>query len=101
MKFNIYGEVINIDDYQKLEDLFNKEELNDEERDMMKNKTRCACGLILSIYGIKAHVSSSKIHKKRMSALGFTEAYCHPRRPYSRLQKKIEIQKEKITISFD
>ena len=101
MKFNIYGEVINIDDYKKLEDLFNKEELNEEEKNMMKNKTRCACGLILSIYGIKAHVSSSIIHKDRMLKLGFTEAYCHPRRPYSRLQKKMEIQREKITIDFD
>tara|TARA_R100001086_G_scaffold202426_1_gene118584 strand:+ start:4166 stop:4471 length:306 start_codon:yes stop_codon:yes gene_type:complete len=101
MKYNSYGEVIDNKDYEKLEYIFNKEVLTEQEKKIIENKTRCACGLILSISGIKAHVSSSIIHKKRMEKFNLTDYYVHPKSPYSRLQKTITIHKEKVVINFD
>jgi hypothetical protein len=99
---NIYGEIINEDDYKMVEEIFNKNNLkNDLEKCLISNKIRCACGLILSVSGLKAHVSSSAIHKKRMIAIGCADVYTHPYRPYSRVEKCIRKYHEKVILSFD
>ena len=99
---NIYGEITNENDYKKIENIFNRNEIKtDEERILISNKIRCACGLILSVSGLKAHVSSSAIHKKRMNKLGCADIYTHPYKPYSRIDKCIKIYKEKIVLNFD
>jgi len=101
MKTNSYGEIICKKEYKVLENIFNKEILTENEKKLIHNKTRCACGLILSVSGIKAHVSSSQIHKKRMEKFKLTDYYCHPKKPFSRIDKKIKIHNEKVVINFD
>tara|TARA_R100000773_G_scaffold26217_1_gene22825 strand:+ start:1123 stop:1437 length:315 start_codon:yes stop_codon:yes gene_type:complete len=99
---NIYGEIQDKNHYEKIEDIFNRKELKtDEEKYLISNKIRCACGLILSVSGLKAHVSSSAIHKKRMNNLGCADIYTHPYKPYSRIDKCIKIYNEKIVLNFD
>jgi hypothetical protein len=101
MLINNHGEIINDIDYIRLEDIFNKEILTEEEKLLIQHKTRCACGLIVSISGLKSHVSSSNIHKKRMNKFRLSDKYIHPHSPYSRVPKKIEKFNEKIIINFD
>jgi hypothetical protein len=99
---NIYGEIINKNDYERVEKIFNTNELKtDEEKCLVSNKIRCACGLILSVSGLKPHVSSSAVHKKRMEKIGCADIYTHPYRPYSRVDKCIKIYKEKIILDFN
>ena len=102
---NVYGEIIGEDDYKRVEDIFNKDDIkSDEEKCLISNKIRCACGLILRVSGLKAHVSSSFIHKKRMIEAGMGgvyDIYCHPYRPYSRKEKGIKFYKERVILNFD
>jgi hypothetical protein len=72
--YNSYGEVRDKNQYKYLEDLFFKIDNNVQEKEILKNKIRCYCGLILLI---------------------------NPTKPYSRIDKCITITNEKIVLSFD
>tara|TARA_Y100000114_G_C11732014_1_gene314133 strand:- start:673 stop:984 length:312 start_codon:yes stop_codon:yes gene_type:complete len=98
---NIYGEVIDKKGEEKIERIFNNTESTEEELKLISGKIRCACGKIISVSGLKSHISSSVIHKKRMEKIGCADIYIHPFRPYSRLQKCIEIFHEKTIVNFD
>jgi hypothetical protein len=98
---NIYGEVIDKKGEEKIERIFNNTESTEDELKLISGKIRCACGKIISVSGLKSHISSSIVHKKRMEKIGCADVYIHPFRPYSRLQKCIEIFHEKTIINFD
>lgn len=99
---NVYGEILDEDDYKRVETIFNRNEIKtDEEKCLISNKIRCACGLILSVSGLKAHVSSSVVHKKRMNSIGCADIYTHPYKPYSRIDKCIKKYNEKIILNFN
>ena len=99
---NVYGEILDEDDYKRVETIFNRNEIKtDEEKCLISNKIRCACGLILSVSGLKAHVSSSFIHKKRMIEIGCGDIYCHPYKPFSRKEHSVKFYKERVILNFD
>jgi hypothetical protein len=98
---NIYGEVIDKKGEEKIEKIFNNTEASHEELKLISGKIRCPCGKIVSVSGLKSHISSSIVHKKRMEKIGCADIYVHPFRPYSRIQKNIEIFHEKTILNFD
>tara|TARA_R100001163_G_C4917102_1_gene98903 strand:+ start:218 stop:529 length:312 start_codon:yes stop_codon:yes gene_type:complete len=98
---NIYGEIIDKNGENKIEEIFNNPQSTEEELKLISGKIRCPCGKIVSVSGLKSHISSSIIHKKRMKKIGCADIYTHPFRPYSRIQKSIEIFHEKTIVNFD
>ena len=98
---NIYGEIIYKEGEKKIENIFNNTDITEEELKLISGKIRCPCGKIVSVSGLKSHISSSIIHKRKMEKIGCADIYVHPFRPYSRIQKNIEIFHEKIIVNFD
>lgn len=90
IKFNSYGETICKEDYLYLYNLFTKNNINEEERKIIKDKLICYCGLIVHTEGLKQHIKLSKTHKKRMTIFNFDNTcyYIHNYNPNYR-QKKI------------
>jgi len=101
--YNSYGEVRDKYQYKYLEDLFFKIDNNVQEKEILKNKIRCYCGLILLKNTIKSHISTSKLHRDRMRKYNLQNYnyYVNPTKPYSRIDKCITITNEKIVLSFD
>jgi hypothetical protein len=101
--YNSYGEIRNKTEYKYLEDLFYKIDNSNEEKEILKNKVRCYCGLILLKNTLKSHISTSKLHRDRMRKFNLSDYnyYVNPIKPYSRIDKCITITNEKIVLNFD
>jgi len=99
--YNSYGEIRDRTQYKYVENLFNKKDLSEEEKLCLSQKVRCYCLLIVNRNGLKSHISTSKIHKKRMEAYNISNNwYVSPHKPYSRLDKCIEINEGKYILDF-
>tara|TARA_R100000655_G_scaffold110039_1_gene167150 strand:+ start:8132 stop:8455 length:324 start_codon:yes stop_codon:yes gene_type:complete len=102
IQYNSYGEIKNIKHYKQVRELFNKKELNDEEKEIISSKVLCYCGLLVSKAGIKSHITNSLVHRKRMSVYNIDSGYyVNPTNAYSRIQYKIEVTKDNFVIDFD
>ena len=76
-------------------------EYKEQKIEFLSKKIKCYCGLIVNKNGIKSHISTSSIHKKRMSVYNIDGSwYCSPHKPYSRIDKKIEINEGKYILDF-
>lgn len=99
--YNSYGEVRDKNQYKYIESLFSKKDITDEEKLFLGKKVKCYCGLIVNKNGIKSHISTSIIHKKRMAVFNIDGSwYCPPHKPYSRIDKKIEFNEGKYILDF-
>lgn len=99
--YNSYGEIRDRKQYNYIETLFCKKNITEEEKLFLSKKIKCYCGLIVNKNGIKSHISTSSIHKKRMSVYNIDGSwYCSPHKPYSRIDKKIEINEGKYILDF-
>jgi hypothetical protein len=96
---NMYGEIIDERQYKKLEKIFNNSDNEEELNDNLKKYVKCFCGLLISKQGLRHHISTSHIHKKRMKNIN-TDLYVNPDKPFSRISKKVEISNEKVVLDF-
>ena len=72
-----------------------------KKKKVISTKVKCYCGFLLSKAGIKAHISNSLIHRKRMRIFNIdSDYYVNAHNPFSRVDKKIEITKDKYILDF-
>ena len=102
ISYNSYGEIRNLNDYKLLQKIYCKEELSEEEKIFLSSKVKCYCGLIVSRNGIKSHISTSLIHKKRMAVYNLSDYwYVNPEKPYCRIDRNITIDKGRFILDFN